>query len=66
MSLSPALYWLIYKYLHVRCLIPLECERWQGIPNNHTRIPYRNKSANDCPDTPRYKAIGDSMAVPVI
>lgn len=34
--------------------------------DNHTRIPYRNKSANDCPDTPRYKAIGNSMAVPVM
>jgi len=32
----------------------------------HTRIPYRNKSENDCPDTPRYKAIGNSMAVPVM
>ena len=31
-----------------------------------TQIPYRNKLANDCPDSPRYKAIGNSMAVPVI
>jgi len=49
-----------------RRLTPLECERLQGFPDNHTRIPYRNKSANYCPDTPRYKAIGNSMAVPVI
>ena len=49
-----------------RRLTPLECERLQGFPDNHTRIPYRNKSANDCPDTPRYKAIGNSMAVPVM
>lgn len=55
-----------YEYLHVRRLTPLECERLQGFPDNHTRIPYRNKSANDCPDTPRYKAIGNSMAVPVM
>lgn len=55
-----------YEYLHVRRLTPLECERLQGFPDNHTRIPYRNKPANDCPDTPRYKAIGNSMAVPVM
>ena len=55
-----------YEYLHVHRLTPLECERLQGFPDNHTRIPYRNKSANDCPDTPRYKAIGNSMAVPVM
>lgn len=50
----------------VRRLTPLECERLQGFPDNHTRIPYRNKAAFECPDTPRYKAIGNSMAVPVM
>ena len=49
-----------------RRLTPLECERLQGFPDNHTRIPYRKKSENKCPDTPRYKAIGNSMAVPVM
>lgn len=51
---------------HVRRLTPIECERLQGFPDNHTCIPYRNKQAFECPDTPRYKAIGNSMAVPVM
>ncbi|PIT21473.1 DNA cytosine methyltransferase [Snodgrassella alvi] len=50
----------------VRRLTPVECERLQGFPDNHTCIPYRNKHASECPDTPRYKAIGNSMAVPVM
>ena len=50
----------------VRKLTPLECERLQGFPDNWTRIPYRGKPAEECPDTPRYKAIGNSMAVPVM
>lgn len=50
----------------VRRLTPIECERLQGFPDNHTFIPYRNKPASDCPDTARYKAIGNSMAVPVM
>lgn len=50
----------------VRKLTPLECERLQGFPDNWTKIPYRGKSADDCPDSPRYKAIGNSMAVPVM
>ena len=50
----------------VRRLTPRECERLQGMPDDHTRIPYRGKSAEECPDTPRYKAVGNSMAVPVM
>lgn len=50
----------------VRRLTPRECERLQGMPDDWTRIPYRGKSADDCPDGPRYKAIGNSMAVPVM
>ena len=50
----------------VRKLTPVECERLQGFPDNYTRIPWRNKPAEQCPDTPRYMAIGNSMAVPVI
>ena len=50
----------------VRKLTPIECERLQGFPDNYTQIPYRNKPAEDCPDSPRYKAIGNSMAVPVM
>ena len=50
----------------VRKLTPTECERLQGFPDNHTRIPYRNKPADQCPDGPRYKAIGNSKAVPCV
>lgn len=49
-----------------RKLTPTECERLQGLPDGWTQIPYRNKPAEDCPDSPRYKAIGNSMAVPVM
>lgn len=52
--------------LQVRRLTPTECERLQGFPDNHTRIPWRGKPAADCLDGPRYKAIGNSMAVPVM
>lgn len=50
----------------VRRLTPVECERLQGFPDDFTRIPYRNKPADQCPDGPRYKALGNSMAVPVM
>jgi len=50
----------------VRRLTPTECERLQGFPDDYTLIPWRNKSAGDCPDGPRYKAIGNSKAVPVV
>ena len=48
----------------VRRLTPIECERLQGFPDNYTNIPWRGK--NDAPDTPRYKSMGNSMAVPVM
>ena len=47
----------------VRRLTPTECERLQGFPDGFTRIPYRGKPADKCPDGPRYKALGNSMAV---
>lgn len=50
----------------VRRLTPRECERLQGFPDDWTKIPYRGKPADECPDDPRYKAIGNSMAVPVM
>lgn len=50
----------------VRRLTPRECERLQGFPDDWTKVPYRGKTADECPDTPRYKAIGNSMAVPVM
>lgn len=52
--------------LQVRRLMPVECERLQGFPSGHTQIPWRGKPAADCPDSLRYKAIGNSMAVPVM
>jgi DNA (cytosine-5)-methyltransferase 1 len=48
----------------IRRLLPTECEILQGFPRNWTKIPYRKKSADQCPDGPRYKACGNSMAVP--
>jgi DNA (cytosine-5)-methyltransferase 1 len=47
----------------VRRLTPRECERLQGFPDDYTLIPWRKKAADDCPDGPRYKALGNSMAV---
>lgn len=52
--------------MEVRRLTPIECERLQGFPDNHTKISWRGKDADECPDGPRYKAIGNSMAVPVM
>jgi DNA (cytosine-5)-methyltransferase 1 len=48
----------------VRRLTPVECERLQGFPDNYTEIPWRGKT--ETPDGPRYKALGNSMAVPVM
>lgn len=48
----------------VRRLTPRECERLQGFPDDWTLIPYKGKPAEECPDSPRYKALGNSMAVP--
>ena len=50
----------------LRRLTPIECERLQGFPDNHTQIPWRGKTKENCPDGPRYKACGNSMAVPVM
>ena len=50
----------------VRRLTPVECERLQGFPDDHTLVPYRGRPAEECPDGPRYKALGNSMAVPVM
>ncbi|EGC4952319.1 Dam family site-specific DNA-(adenine-N6)-methyltransferase [Salmonella enterica] len=56
----------VMRGFQVRRLTPVECERLQGFPDNHTLISWRGKDATDCPDGPRYKAIGNSMAVPVM
>jgi len=46
----------------VRRLTPKEAERLMGFPDDWTKIPYRNKPADQCPDGPRYKALGNSWA----
>lgn len=50
----------------VRRLTPVECERLQGFPDNWSQIPWKGKPADQCPDGPRYKCAGNSMAVPVM
>lgn len=52
------------KGLTVRRLTPLECERLQGFPDGWTDIQWRGRE--HAPDGPRYKALGNSMAVPVM
>lgn len=61
-NLTPA----VMHGVSVRRLMPVECERLQGFPDNHTQISWRGKEAAECPDGPRYRAIGNSMAVPVM
>ena len=56
----------VMQTMQVRRLTPVECERLQGFPDGYTNIPWRNKPAAECPDGPRYKALGNSMAVPVM
>jgi len=53
----------IHSQMQVRRLTPKECERLQGFPDNYTLVPHNNKPAAD---SPRYKALGNSMAVPVM
>jgi DNA (cytosine-5)-methyltransferase 1 len=53
----------VFGGMAVRRLTPRECERLQGFPDDYTLIPYRGKPAAD---GPRYKALGNSMAVPVM
>ena len=56
----------VMNSMAIRRLTPKECERLQGFPDDWTKIPYRNKPSDQCPDGPRYKACGNSMAVPVM
>lgn len=53
---------VMHKYM-VRRLLPEECEVLQGFPPRFTKIPWRGKSAEECPDGLRYKVLGNSMAV---
>jgi DNA (cytosine-5)-methyltransferase 1 len=52
-----------FQDMQVRRLTPRECERLQGMPDDHTQVPNRSKPAAD---GPRYKALGNSAAVPVL
>jgi DNA (cytosine-5)-methyltransferase 1 len=54
----------VLQHMAVRRLTHVECERLQGFPDNYTNIPWRGKP--EAPDGPRYKALGNSMAVPVM
>lgn len=56
----------VMSSMQVRRLTPIECERLMGFPDSYTQIPWRNKPASECPDGPRYKALGNSWAVPVV
>jgi DNA (cytosine-5)-methyltransferase 1 len=53
----------IREGMAVRRLTPLECERLQGFPDSYTAVDHNRKPAAD---GPRYKALGNSMAVPVL
>ena len=53
----------VMQAMAVRRLTPVECERLQGFPDSYTDIKSKNKPT---PDGPRYKALGNSMAVPVM
>jgi DNA (cytosine-5)-methyltransferase 1 len=53
----------VSQHMAVRRLTPVECERLQGFPDSYTDIKSKNKPT---PDGPRYKALGNSMAVPVM
>jgi DNA (cytosine-5)-methyltransferase 1 len=57
---------MLHQHMAVRRLTPVECERLQGFPDFYTMIPWKKKPADQCPDGPRYKALGNSMAVPVM
>lgn len=52
--------------LAVRRLTPRECERLMGVGDDYTCIPWRKRPAEQCPDGPRYRALGNSFAVPVV
>jgi DNA (cytosine-5)-methyltransferase 1 len=56
----------VLQAMQVRRLTPVECERLQGFPDGYTEISWRKKPATECPDGPRYKALGNSWAVPVV
>ena len=52
--------------MQVRRLTPTEAERLQGFEPGYTAIPWRGKPADQCPDGPRYRALGNSWAIPCV
>lgn len=56
----------VCKAYRVRRLTPVECERLQGFDDGYTQIAWRGKPPSACPDGPRYTALGNSWAVPVV
>ena len=55
----------VEAHFFVRRLTVEECEFLQGFPRGYSKIPWRGKPADQCPDGPRYRALGNSWAVPV-
>ena len=62
-EVTQQVYSVLQASMAVRRLTPVECERLQGFPDNYTDIKHKGKPT---PDGPRYKALGNSMAVPVM
>ena len=62
-EVTQQVYSVYQSSMAVRRLTPIECERLQGFPDSYTDIKSKNKPT---PDGPRYKALGNSMAVPVM
>jgi DNA (cytosine-5)-methyltransferase 1 len=52
--------------LHIRKITPIEAERLMGFPDDWTRVPWKGKPSEACPDAPRYKACGNSIVVPIL
>jgi len=57
---------IVFQDETLRKMTPVEAERLQGFPDNYTNIPWRGRTETNCPDGPRYKALGNSWAVPVV
>jgi DNA (cytosine-5)-methyltransferase 1 len=57
---------VVFPTMQVRRLTPEECEKLQGFEPGYTAIPWRGKPADQCPDGPRYKALGNSWAIPCV
>jgi len=62
-EVTQQVYSVLQASMAVRRLTPVECERLQGFPDRYTDIQPKGKAT---PDGPRYKALGNSMAVPVM